>query len=353
MHRRDFLRTAGLAPALLVGETPAPAAWRTFEITTRVDVLDEPSGATRIWIPAALVTSTSYQRTLARSANADGGRVRLFENRNDSLGMVCADFPAGTRASVTVKNKVGVADRTVNLGEPIRRRAPGSLSYWQRPTQLLPTDGIVKENAQAITAHATTDIEKARAIYEWIVEHTARNSKTPGCGLGNIRHMLESRDLSGKCADLNALFVGLCRAAGLPARDVYGIRVAKSKLGYKSLGVASATITKAQHCRAEVYLNDYGWVPVDPADVRKVMLEEPPGQRALDDEMVRTARSRLFGSWEMNWIAYNYAHDVNLPGSGGPALPFLMYPQAKTSQGRIDCLNADAFRYEISSVEVT
>ena len=48
--------------------------------------------------------------------------------------------------------------------------------------------------------------------------------------------MLESRNLGGKCADLNALYVGLARAAGLPARDVYGMRVAKSQKGYKSLG---------------------------------------------------------------------------------------------------------------------
>ena len=104
--------------------------------------------------------------------------------------------------------------------------------------------------------------------------------------------MLESKDLGGKCADLNALYVGLARAAGLPARDVYGIRVAKSELGYKSLGTASENVTKAQHCRAEVYLAAYGWVPVDPADVRKVVLEEPPGNRPLDDDMVKKARAR-------------------------------------------------------------
>ena len=80
----------------------------------------------------------------------------------------------------------------------------------------------------------------------------------------------------------------------LPARDVYGIRVAKSELGYKSLGPSTPNITKAQHCRAEVYLREYGWIPVDPADVRKVVLEEPPGNRALDDDLVKSARSRLF-----------------------------------------------------------
>jgi transglutaminase-like putative cysteine protease len=164
--------------------------------------------------------------------------------------------------------------------------------------------------------------------------------------------MLESKDLGGKCADLNALYVGLARAAGLPARDVYGIRVAGSEMGYKSLGASSDNVTKAQHCRADVYLSDYGWVPVDPADVRKVMLEEPPGNRPPDDGMVRKARARLFGSWEMNWMAYNFAHDVALPGSSGPAVGFLMYPQAETTDGRLDSLDPDRFQYGITSKEI-
>ena len=72
--------------------------------------------------------------------------------------------------------------------------------------------------------------------------------------------------------------------AGLPARDVYGVRVDKSQLGYKSLGVATENVTKAQHCRAEVYIGGHGWIPVDPADVRKVVLEEKVGGTLpLDD----------------------------------------------------------------------
>jgi transglutaminase-like putative cysteine protease len=153
-------------------------------------------------------------------------------------------------------------------------------------------------------------------------------------------------------ADLNALFVGLARAAGIPARDVYGIRTAKSDRGYKSLGASSETITKSQHCRAEVHLAGYGWVPVDPADVRKVVLEEPPGNRSLDDEMVKAARTRLFASWEMNWMAYNFAHDVELPGAKGGSVPFLMYPQAETDEQRLDCLDPDNFRYQITAREL-
>jgi transglutaminase-like putative cysteine protease len=205
--------------------------------------------------------------------------------------------------------------------------------------------------AERITRGATKDLDKARAIYEWIVDNTFRDPKVLGCGRGDIRFMLESGDLGGKCADLNALYVGLARAAGLPARDVYGVRVAKSELGYKSLGASSDNVTKAQHCRAEVYLREFGWVPVDPADVRKVVLEEPPGNLSLTDSLVVSARKRLFGSWEMNWMAYNFSHDVALPGSSGPAIPFLMYPQAETAEGRLDSLDPNHFRYEITAAE--
>ena len=74
-------------------------------------------------------------------------------------------------------------------------------------------------------------------------------------------------------------------------------------------------ITKAQHCRSEVYLAGFGWVPVDAADVRKVVLEEPPKNLAIDDPRVVAARKALFGAWEGNWLAYNFAHDVALEGS--------------------------------------
>lgn len=162
--------------------------------------------------------------------------------------------------------------------------------------------------------------------------------------------MLESKNLSGKCADLNALFVGLARAAGIPARDVYGIRVADSALGYKSLG-KSGDITKAQHCRAEVYLAGYGWVPMDPADVRKVVLEEGGG-KPLQDPMVIAARRRLFGAWEMNWLAYNTAHDLLLPGSTRRKIPFFMYPQGESAEGRLDSLDPEAFTYRIAAREL-
>jgi transglutaminase-like putative cysteine protease len=361
MNRRDFLRSAGVVSASLAfsraenlfAEAPVSAPWRNFEVTTRVEVL-KPSGVTRIWLPTALLSRTPFQKTLSNRFNAVGGSAEMIASKADGLGIIAAKFPAGVRPVLTETSRVALRNYAVDLsraGKSLKASAK-EVQHFLRPTKLIPTDGIVRETAAQITAGAKTDVEKARAIYEWVVDNTFRNPKTRGCGTGDIRWMLESRDLGGKCADLNALYVGLARAAGLPARDVYGIRVAKSELGYKSLGASSENVTKAQHCRAEVYLRDFGWVPVDPADVRKVVLEEPPGNRPLDDDMVKRARARLFGSWEMNWMAYNFAHDVALPGSAGAPLGFLMYPQAETSEGRLDSLDPDNFKYEITAKEL-
>ena len=361
MDRRDFLRSAGMAAAGLAAPgsrssfaaSASPDGWRTFEIVTRAEVL-EPAGATRIWVPAPLAAETPYQRAIATTFKAEGGTARLVPAESlDSVAMVAAEYPAGVKPVLTVTSRVSTRNHAVDLSSPgARRRDRATLGHFLRPTKLIPIDGLVRDKARVIAGRARTDQAKARAIYEWVVENTFRDPKVRGCGRGDIRSMLETGNLGGKCADLNALYVGLARASGLPARDVYGIRTVKSELGYKSLGPATPIITKAQHCRAEVYLSAFGWVPVDPADVRKVALEEPPGNRPLDDEMVKSARARLFGSWEGNWIAYNFGHDVSLPGAESGPLEFLMYPQAETARGRVDSLDPDGFKYEITAREI-
>ena len=364
MNRRAFLRSAAAASATLAlpmrthlfAEDGPPAGWRTFEVTTRVEVL-QAAGATRVWVPTPLIVETPYQKALGNVFTADnGGRASIHDDPSMATGMVAAEWPDGAKPVLTLTSRAATRDYATDVTAPPHRRAASdraALAPFLKPTKLVPIDGIVKTTSDAITRGKRTDVDKARAIYEWIVDNTFRDPKTRGCGVGDIRFMLESHNLSGKCADLNALFVGLARAAGLPARDVYGLRVAPSSRGFKSLGVATANVSKAQHCRAEVYLAEYGWTPVDPADVRKVVLEEPPGNLAIDSEPVARARARLFGSWEMNWIAYNFSHDVKLPGAVGGEIAFFMYPQGETAGGRIDPLDPERFRYDITAREAT
>jgi transglutaminase-like putative cysteine protease len=359
MKRREFFRHAGAAaglslldPRRLVARQDDTEKWRTFEITTRVEVR-QPTGPVRVWLPTPLAVAP-YQKTMGDTYHAGGGSVVMIETNENEPDTLGATWDEGIEPVLTLTSRVVTRDHAVDLATPTV--APPNdirvLGRFLRPTKLIPTDGIVKTNADAITKGAYTDIEKARAIYEWIVGNTFRDAKVIGCGTGDIRFMLESNNLGGKCADINTLFVGLARAAGLPARAVYGLRVARSEKGLVSLGLNSANATKGQHCRAEVYLVGYGWVPVDPADVREVALEEPPGNLTLADERVKIARARLFGAWEMNWIAYNFAHDVTLRGAKRGPVPFFMYPQGETANGRLDSLDPDAFSYSITVSEI-
>ena len=303
MDRRDFLRRAGLASAAialpqtrerLFAAAPAPR-WRSFEITAHVEI-PEARGTTRVWVPIPPARATAYQKLLQATAfTAPDGRARHVTDARTGTSMIAAEWTAGTRPRLTVTSHVSTRDYAVDLrAAPGRHRDPTTARYLQ-PTSMIPTGGIVGDTAREICKDAATDLDKARAIYTWIVDNTHRDADVKGCGVGDIRFMLESGNLGGKCADLNALYVGLARAVGLPARDVYGIRVAKSSLGYASLGTSSGVISKSQHCRAEVFVGGYGWTPVDPADVRKVMLEEPPGNLPAFDGKVVAARERLFG----------------------------------------------------------
>jgi transglutaminase-like putative cysteine protease len=224
---------------------------------------------------------------------------------------------------------------------------------WTAATEVMPTDGVVLKKAQEATRGKASDVDKVRALYDWTIANTYRNVDTRGCGVGDVKLALETTNFGGKCADINAIFVALCRSLGIPARDVYGIRIAPSVFGYKELGAGSANITKAQHCRAEVFLAGYGWVPMDPADVTKVQrLETPEWLKSTDGPVVAPVYKALFGAWEGNWLAYNTGHDVALPGAKGPKLPFLMYPQAETAEGRLDPYDPDNFKYTITTREI-
>lgn len=359
MNRRLFLQSS--AAALAAQSLPWSSAWaedgwRTFETVTRVEVKDA-FGVARAWVPLPLEDDTEWHKTVGNAWSGNARQARIIHDGKYGIGMLYVDWAEREMNPVIeVTSRFMTRDRTVDLSAP---RGNADLSaadrkFFTAPTELIPTDGIVRKTALEITKGAKTDVEKGRAIYDWVVDNTFRDPKTRGCGVGDVKSLLESGNLGGKCADLNALFVGLARSVGVPARDVYGIRVAASKHGYRSLGVGSPNITRAQHCRAEFFARGHGWVPVDPADVRKVVLEEPPGNLAIKDEKVLAARKRLFGGWEMNWLAYNMGHDVKLPNAtNAPKLPYLMYTNAEADGELRDELEPDSVKYTITAKEIS
>jgi len=63
-------------------------------------------------------------------------------------------------------------------------------------------------------------------------------------------------------------------------------------------------------------------------------------------------RKKLFGASEMNWLAYNTAHDVKLPNSSGAKIPYLMYTNGETGSKMLDQLEPDQFKYTITAQEI-
>lgn len=328
---------------------PRVGAWRSFEVTIEATIADH-QGTTRLWLPLPSV-ETDYQSSLGNEWSGNAGAVRVVSDSTLGARMLYAEFPPSVRQPmIRLMSRLQTRDRAVDWQRPqLVQEDPQVLRDCLAPTELIPTDGIVREIALASTRGAGDDLERARAIYRWVIVNAHRDPKVRGCGTGDVRTMLETGNLGGKCADLNAVFVGLCRAVGIPARDVYGLRLAPSAFGYRELGANPAKLTGAQHCRAEVFLRRYGWVAMDPADVLKVMRQETKEWiRDPAHPLVAPVNEGLFGAWEGNWLAYNMAHDLALPGSIGKyPLPFLMYPQGENQSGRFDGLSADTFRYSI------
>jgi hypothetical protein len=291
MDRREFLRCAGAAAGVLTAtrlfaRSAPPDHWRTFEVTTHVHV-QQPSGSTRVWVPTPLAVAP-YQKTLGDTYHVDAGSVSMVER--EEIDLLAAKWPDGVDPVLTLTCRVATVDYAVDLTSPTVP-PPRDFSAFSRYLRTLARAGDLKKAATAMTRGAGTDLDRALALYESIAPGGSHAAGSP---------------------DPTAFYVNLSRAAGIPARPVYG------------LGLDNADATRAQALRAEVYLVGYGWVPVDPGQ---------PGR---------------FGSWAAGWMAYNSAQDVVLPGSTHGAIAYVMHPQGETGPKRIDSLNAAAFRYEIS-----
>ncbi len=352
MKRREFLRLAAstplftAAPQVLADMGQFSPDWRTFELAYEVDFSTLP-GPGRLWLPLPS-NAGDFQRVLALSWQGGPTRSALHWEPTYEAPIFAAEWLSGeSNRKVTVIAQVATRDREMSPPSKVLRDANEAALYLQA-TEHMPLDGIVAETAAKIVKGKKTADTKAHAIYEWVVDNTFREPTTRGCGLGNIKFMLESGNLGGKCADINSLFVGLARAVGIPAREMYGVRVAESKQ-FKPLGKAG-DISKAQHCRAEYFSPRHGWVAVDPADVRKVVLES---KLPLTDPQVIALRKRLFGYWEMNWVGFNSARDFQLTPKASGALPYLMYPYAEFGDVRLDGRDPVASRFKLSSREIT
>lgn len=308
-----------------------PDEWRTYEVSTTVS-LPRTASPQRLWLPLPLNQDMLFQRTLGHEwkGNADSASMRRLPDGD--LEVFCCEWRAGVEAQIQITTTVTTADRHFDVTK--RTVAPERDDILRRnlqASQMLPNDGLAFQLGERILGRIKDPVAQAKAIYEWVVDNTIYDPALPGSGTGDVRRQLIQGQYGGRSADINGLFVSICRAVGIPARCVYGMRTGSSRL-FRSLGLSSDDATRGHHVRAEFYVPGYGWIPVDPSDVRRAISMEVLSDR---DSKLISLKKILFGVWEMNWIAFNLGTDVMLPGKNS-AIPFLLMPQLESSGSRAD-----------------
>lgn len=212
---------------------------------------------------------------------------------------------------------------------------PADYALYLRATSEVSLDDDIQQLADQITEGTTGILRRARAIYDWTVDNTYRDPNTRGCGSGDMETLLQRP--CGKCADISSIFIALCRASGIPAREVFGIRMGKEPI---------QEITRWQHCWAEFFLPGTGWIPVDPADVRKKMLLD---HLHLDDPATAACREYFFGGLDAYRIKLGQGRNIHLnPEAVGGPINYLMYPFAQVGGQTLDWLDPEQFTYTIT-----
>jgi transglutaminase-like putative cysteine protease len=213
---------------------------------------------------------------------------------------------------------------------------PVDAEKYLLPTRLSPTTGEVKEIADEITRNKKSILSKATAIYDYLVEHAERDENLNFCGNGDVCTLLQN--LRGKCIDFSSVFVGLSRSVGVPSREILGTRISKN-----------GDITGAYHCYAEFYLPNYGWVPVDPSDVTKLMSRE---NLELNDTKVIETRDYFFGGQSETYIELSRGRDIILsPEQKSDPLNYFMYPYAEVNGEPLDSTSQETLRYTVFFLE--
>lgn len=299
-------------------------------VTVSVD-LNAPSGAekVRLWIPYPMSDANQEITDVSVGGNYTGAGV--YRIGKSGAGILYAEWDGASEKrtltySFRVSRREVVAKRFSGGELPFSRE---EFREYLAPTARGPTDGAVRELAGRITAGRRPVLEKAGAIYDWIVENMHRDPDVKGCGLGEVEVLLGT--LGGKCADISSVFVALARASGVPAREIFGLRLPSG---------AEGEITRWQHCWSEFYLPGRGWIAVDPADVRKAILTQK-----ISLEEAKPIREYYFGAVDERRVEFGTGRDLVLtpPQAGGP-LNYFMYPYAE-ADGRP--LNEDLYGFNL------
>ncbi len=255
----------------------------------------------KIWVP--FPTERPYQKVEYIKEKTSLEPNIIYDKRyNNRILHYSANPPESSSLEINLHykikryeymNKPGIAsnDRgAVGAGRP---------DNYLKPSRLVTISPRVKRIAASITRGKTRDVEKARAIYDYVFYNVAYDKTVPGWGKGDTERVCDIK--KGNCTDFHSLFISLARASGIPAKFVIGVPIPSEKTSQ----------SRSYHCWAEFYAKDYGWIPVDISEAWKD----------------KTKYEYHFGTLDENRIELTHGRDIILDTSQSKeSLNYFIYP---------------------------
>ena len=202
-----------------------------------------------VWLPAA-------HEPVAIDPGPDEQVV--YDERSSTL-MVDRDVTTSDGYSYTVTS--AIADWTRDELRAASEEVPDDIRgrYTDLPSDF-PQQAA--DEAEAITAEATTPYDKALALQTYLRSDLFTYDKTVGPGHSSqalLTFLFETR--RGYCEQFASTFAALARSVGLPSRVAVGFTP-----GEQDIYDPTIFTVKGVHAHAwpEVYLGEYGWVPFEP-----------------------------------------------------------------------------------------
>jgi transglutaminase-like putative cysteine protease len=305
-------------------ETPAELKSRVFQFSYKATISEVPAGAKRlnVWLPYPTTDANQeiFDMQVASPAKA---AVYTEPRYGNSILFVSIDGPVAAPVSLEMSFKVR---RTEN----VRRDFAGvskvsaspldpSVETFLQPDKLVPVTDRVRQWAAEVTSGKKTDLERARAIYDYTLATMKYDKSGEGWGRGDILYACDAK--RGNCTDFHAVFIGFCRSVGIPARFAIGFPLPEKRGEGEIPGY---------HCWAEFYLRGYGWVPVDASEAWK----HPE------------KKDYFFGGHDENRVQLSMGRDIILrPRQKGDALNYFVYPYAEADGKPVAAIKRE-FRFK-------
>jgi transglutaminase-like putative cysteine protease len=295
-------------------------ATRSFSLDYKAELKKIPAGTKRLelWLPVP--HDDAWQRIGGLRIDCPYPHsVATGEHGNQMLHAVI-DKPEGT-VDVSMSLDATRKEHIQSISQAVLKRDEDAaqLGQYLKPDRLVPIDGQINAWAREVVtkANAHSDLEMARAIYNHVVATVKYDKSGQGWGRGDIYYACEAR--RGNCTDFHAIFIGYCRALGIPARFAIGLPLPAERGQGRIAGY---------HCWAEFYAKGIGWVPVDASEAAK-----NPAKREY-----------FFGAHDENRLEFSKGRDLVLtPKQKGDPLNYFIYPYVE-----IDGKPFTGTAYEIS-----